>query len=189
MKTSLRFVAVLLFTLAFSLPSLAQGRDAQVTRFSDGGVTFQYPAKWTLSDKSTADTQHLVLELSGTAAQIMVLVERTPSTQPGQRTTVLRERTNTFADYMTKELEKTGTTVQRKDVTTEAGGVAAEGIQLRAAPGGQPGNIEVYSLVLGGRVVMLTLLRPDTDAQVAANAWDVVRASLRVGASTASASY
>ncbi len=185
MKISLRFVSVLLFALTVSLPLLAQGSDAQMARFSDGGVTFDYPAKWTLTDKSTADNQHLVLELKGTSAQIMVLVERTSSTQPGQRTTVLRAKTAAFADYMADELKKLNTTVERSEVTTEAGGVVAEGIRLRAAPGNQPGSIEVYSLVLGGRVVMLTLLGPDADAQAAAPAWASVRRSLRVSASSA----
>lgn len=186
MKTSRRFAASILLALFVSTSALAQGGATEMERFASGGVAFQYPAKWTLSDKSTTETQHLVLELKGTAAQIMVLVERTPSTQPGQRTAALRERTTKFADIMTTELEKTGSTVQRSEVTTEAGGVQAEGLRLRAAPGGQPGSVDVYSLVLGGRIVMLTLLHPDSDAQVAAPAWNAVRASLRVTVSTAS---
>jgi len=186
MKTSLRLAATILIAFVFFLPALAQGGgSAQMSRFAEGGVSFQYPSAWTISDKSTAQNQHLVLELKGTAAQIMVLVERTPSTQPGQRGEALRTRTNVFADLMTKELEKVGATVQRSEATTEAGGVQADGLRLRAAPGGQPGSVEVYSFVLGGRIVMLTLLRPDSQAQVAAPAWTAVRSSLRVGAGTA----
>ena len=186
MKTNRRFAASILLALFVSISVPAQAGRAEMQRFAGGGVAFQYPATWTLSDKSTEANQHLVLELKGTSAQIMVLVERTPSTQPGQRAGVLRTRTNMFADLMTKELEKTGTTVQRSEVTTEAGGIQADGLRLRAAPGGQPGSVEVYSLVLGGRIVMITLLRPDTDATAAAPAWVAVRSSLRVGASTAS---
>lgn len=188
MKTSLRFAALLLFALSVCLPALGQGSDVQMARFSNGGVAFEYPATWTLSDKSSAENQHLVLELKGTAAQIMVLVERSPSTQPGQRGTALRARTTAFADIMTKELEKLGATVERSEVTTDVGGVQAEGIRLRASPGNQPGSVEVYSFVLGGRIVMLTLLRPDTDAVAAAPAWAAVRKSLRVGESNASLS-
>jgi hypothetical protein len=157
-------------------------------RFSDGGVAFQYPATWTVSDKSTTESQHLVLELKGTAAQIMVLVERTPSTKPGERTAMLHARNTAFADLMTKELEKVGATVQRSEVTTDVGGATAEGIRLRAAPGNQPGSVEVYSFVLGGRIVMLTFLRADTEATAAEPAWTAMRSSLRVGASTASSS-
>lgn len=184
MKTSRRVAASILLALFVSVSALAQASSAQMERFASGGVAFQYPATWTLSDKSSTDNQHLVLELKGTAAQIMVLVERTPSTQPGQRAAVLRERTTKFADIMTTELEKTGSSVQRSEVTTEAGGVQADGLRLRAAPGGQPGSIDVYSLVLSGRIVMLTLLRPDSDATAATPAWNAVRMSLRVGAST-----
>lgn len=189
MKISKRHPAVILLMLLVSLPAFAQGGSTRLETFSDGGVTFKYPATWTLSDKSSADNQHLVLELKGTAAQIMVLVERTPSTKPGERTAVLTARTNAFADIMTKELEKIGATVTRSEVSTDVGGLQADGLRLRAAPGNQPGSVEVYSFVLGGRVVMLTLLRPDTDAQAAAPAWAAVRSSLRVGAgSTASTS-
>lgn len=188
MKTSQRVVATLLLALLVSMPAFAQGVGAQMQRFSSGGVSFQYPAVWTLSDKSNTDNQHLVLELKGTAAQIMVLVERTPSTQPGQRTAILSARSNAFADIMTKELEKMGATVQRSEVTTDVGGVPADGLRLRAAPGNQPGSVEVYSFVLGGRIVMLTLLRPDKDAQAVAPAWSAMRSSLRVGAGTTSAS-
>lgn len=185
MKTSLRFTAAILLALLVSSYALAQGGSPRLDRFSDGGVTFQYPSTWTLTDKSTADNQHLVLELKGTAVQIMVLVERVPSTQPGQRSAALRARTTAFADLMTKELEKTGSDVQRSEVSTEAGGVQAEGIRLRAAPGGEPGSIEVYSLVLGGRIVMLTMLRPDTNASLVTPAWAAVRSSLRVSESRA----
>src|SRR4051812_9902964 len=133
MKTSLRFGAAILSVILVSLPALAQGgASAQMSRFSDGGVAFQYPATWTLSDKSSTENQHLVLELKGTSAQIMVLVERTPSTKPGERTAALQARNTAFADLMTKELEKVGATVQRSDVTTDVGGVQAEGIRLRA---------------------------------------------------------
>lgn len=189
MKISLRLAVTILLSFLVSLPAaLAQGGSAQMERFSGGGVTFQYPVAWTLTDKSSTENHHLVLELKGTAAQIMVLVERTPSTQPGQRTAALQARTNTFADLMTKELEKVGATVVRSEVTTDVGGVAADGLRLRASPGNQPGSVEVYSFVLGGRIVMLTYLRPDTDAPKAAPAWTAVRSSLRVGASTASSS-
>lgn len=186
MKISQRIVAALLVALLVSLPALAQvGSAAQMERFSGGGVTFQYPARWTLTDKSSAQNQHLVLELKGTAAQIMVLVERTPSTRPGERASVLRTRSTTFADIMTKELEKLGATVERSEVSTNVGGVQADGLKLRASPGNQPGSVEVYSFVLGGRVVMLTLLRPDADALAASPAWSAVRSSLRVSESTA----
>src|SRR4051812_1673422 len=104
MNINLRLAAAILLVLFVSLPAFAQG--AQLARFSDGGVTFQYPSAWTLADKSNEGNQHLVLELKGTSAQIMVLVERSPSTQPGQRMEALRTRTTTFADIMTKELEK-----------------------------------------------------------------------------------
>jgi hypothetical protein len=187
MKTSLRLAVSILLTLSISAHLRAQGGNPQLERYSGGGVTFQYPSAWTLTDKSTSDNQHLVLEMKGTSAQIMVLVERVPSTQPGQRGAALRARTTKFADLMTDELKKTGSDVQRSETLTEAGGVQAEGIRLRAAPGGQPGSIEVYSFVLGGRIVMLTLLRPDTDASVATPAWAAVRSSLRVTESTASA--
>ena len=187
MKISQTIAAVILLALSVSLNAFAQTGSAAMQRFSSGGVAFQYPPAWTLSDKSTQDNHHLVLELKGTAAQIMILVERTPSTQPGQRAAVLRARSSTFADLMTKELEKVGATVQRSEVTTEAGGVLADGLRLRAAPGGAPGSVEVYSLVLGGRLVMITLLRPDSDAQAAAPAWAAVRTSLRVGANSGSA--
>lgn len=186
MKISLRFGATILLALFVALPAFAQVGSAQMSRFSDSGVTFQYPAAWTLTDKSTEENQHLVLELKGTAAQIMVLVERTPSTKPGERTAALRARSTAFADLMTKELEKVSDTVQRSEVTTDVGGVTAEGLKLRASPGNQPGSVEVYSFVLGGRIVMLTLLRPDTDATAAIPGWAAVRSSLRVGASTAS---
>jgi hypothetical protein len=84
MKISQRLAVTLILALVVSLPAFAQGgAAAQTARFSDGGVAFQYPSTWTLSDKSSAENQHLVLELKGTAAQIMVLVERTASTQPG----------------------------------------------------------------------------------------------------------
>jgi hypothetical protein len=188
MKISQRYAAAFLITLLICVPALAQGGEPRLERFSEGGLSFQYPTTWTLSDKSSAENQHLVLELKGTAAQIMVLVERTPSTKPGERGSALTARTNAFADIMTKELEKVGATVQRSEAATDVGGIKADGLRLRAVLSNQPGSVEVYSFVLGGRIVMLTLLRPDTDAQATAPAWAAVRSSLRVVTGTAAAS-
>src|SRR5437870_4752720 len=103
MKTSRRVAASILLALFIYIPVLAQGVNTEMTGFTNGGVAFRYPVNWTLSDKSTTDNQHFVLELKGTSAQIMVLVERTPSTQPGERTAALRERTTKFADIMTAQ--------------------------------------------------------------------------------------
>lgn len=184
-----QFGASTILALCLCLNALAQATGtAAVERFSKSGVTFQYPSAWTLTDKSTEDNQHLVLELKGTSAQIMVLVERTPSTQPGERAAAIRTRNAAFADLMTKELEKIGATVQRSEVSTEAGGVMADGLRLRANPGGAPGSVEVYSLVLNGRLVTLTLLRPDSDAPAATPGWNSVRTTLRVDSSAGQSS-
>lgn len=156
---------------------------AQAKQFVKDGVSFDYPGNWTLSDMSTPDMQHLVLTLDGTNAQIMVIIPRGKvEVKQGEETRkALAER---FLNGMTAEFEKDGTRVERSLQRITIAGRETEGARLRVAPRGRPGNVEAYSLLLGNRIVVLTLLRPDTDGPKAAVAWDTLRNSLKVEAST-----
>ena len=74
-KVSPLIFIVILFAAPARAP-YAQGAAAQGGRFSKEGLSFDYPAGWALSDRSTAAAQHLILSRPGNSAVLMVVAYR-----------------------------------------------------------------------------------------------------------------
>ena len=53
---------------------------------------------------------------------------------------------------------------------------------MRAVLNNEPGNAEIYSLQLGPRLVMLSLIGTDKEIAASAPAWLAIRRSLKVEA-------
>ena len=59
----------------------------------------------------------------------------------------------------------------------------APGVKLRAVLDNQPGNAEIYSLQLGSRLVVLSLIGTDREIAASAATWLAIRRSLKIAAS------
>lgn len=172
-----------LFALLCSLAA-AQNSAPQVKHFSDKGLSFDYPSDWTLTEQSQEGGQKFIVH-QGDGALIMVLSRFEQINSQEQLETARRDVADKFTDEMFGELKKRGE-VERKDSQAEVAGVQARGTRLRAVLAGEPGAIEVYSLLLGKRLVMVSIIGTDKESAVAASAWALVRSSLRVAADAAS---
>ena len=64
--------------------------------------------------------------------------------------------------------------------STDIGTTKAEGVNIKATLGGDPGAAKIYWALMGQRVVVLTFFGPDRDLKKNVMAWDRVRTSLQV---------
>jgi hypothetical protein len=143
-------------------------------------LTFDYPADMKLEDVSTENGQHLVLVQGNGGAQIMVISRYDKITTPAQLATARREVADAFVDNMSGELKKMDPKLTREPAQVEVAGTQATGVRLRAVLNNEPGSAEMYSLQLGHRLVLVTLIGSDKEIAASTNAWTTIRGSLKV---------
>jgi hypothetical protein len=187
MKTSRTLIHAHIIMLLLCLPAFAQVQSQEVTHFSKSGLVFDYPAAMKIEDMSTEGGQHLVLVQEGSGAQIMVISRFDKISSQEQLATAKRAVADAFADTMMKELQKLDPKVTRTTAQIEVAGAQATGVRLRAVLNNEPGSAEVYSLLLGKRLVIVTLIGSDKEIAAAAPAWATIRSSLKIEEGTPAA--
>ena len=163
--------------LLFFVTAVSQG---DTKHFAKDGLAFDYANGWSVTDESTSDAQQLTLNHADSDAQIRVFVHR------GKVDTAekLAKAKAAFIDPYVKSVNDTfvqmGAKPESKPSKTKIGEVEAEGVQLRASLGGEPGEADVYWLPLTNRVVVLTLFGPDAALKGAMPTWEMVRNTIKI---------
>jgi hypothetical protein len=185
MKTLIRAGGIIVLALVPTLAS-AQAPAPALNHFYKGGLSFDYPADVTCEDKTDSGGQHLVLTHAENGAQIMVMSRYDTIDTADQLAKARRDVFDFFVNAMIGEFEKEQAKVDRAERQLEVSGAQASGVRLRAVLGGEPGSAEVYSLVLGRRLVVISFIGSDKELEAAATAWGIVRRSLKVVQTAAS---
>ncbi|HYE15058.1 MAG TPA: TonB family protein [Pyrinomonadaceae bacterium] len=149
-------------------------------RYSQDGLSFDYPGGWALTDKSTPQAQHLVLARAGNSAVIMVIALRGVITSKEQLAAAREAVTKPYATTLAQQFgvkEVPANATQCQPLGKEG---LATGFKLSGTYGGQPSTGEIYSLMLGRRFVSVLYVRADEDDAQAAPAWKAVLDSLSV---------
>ena len=183
MKLSLRMIRCLFVLTLICLPVFAQQNEA-VTRFARDGLVFDYPATMKLEDLSNANGQHLVMLAGGTGAQIMIISRFDKITSAEQLAIARHDVADTFVENVGQELQKMDPKLTRGPAQIEIADSQAPGVRMRASLNNQPGGAEIYSILLGQRLVLVTLIGSDKEIAAAAKEWAMVRSSLQVGTGT-----
>lgn len=76
MKHIVTITSLLLVLALVCLPTNAQSLEGETRRYAKDGLAFQYPASWVLTDKSTAEAQHLMISREGSSAVVMIVALR-----------------------------------------------------------------------------------------------------------------
>lgn len=184
MKT-LSIVLVTIMALALGQLIFAQSPVAPapgVRHFAENGLSFDYPGGIELDDRSTASGQHLVIQ-SKDRAQIMILSRYAQITTAEELATARHEIVDSFIETIWQQIHEQDPNVSRSAAQIEVAGAQATGVRLRAVLGNEPGNAEIYSLQLGPRLVLLSLIGTDRQIAASAPAWLAIRRSLKIEAS------
>jgi len=177
-----RFAILIQFVVcaAFGLAAHAQTPAPELRHFAKSGLSFDYPADVTFEDQSEPGGQHLALTHAKNGALIMVMARYEIIDSPEQLAKARKEVFDYFVAAMVKEFERQKAQVEHLERQIEVGGAQASGVRLRAVLRGEPGNAEVYFLVLGRRLVLVTIIGSDKELAAAAAVWTTVRRSLKV---------
>ena len=180
MKLKRNWFLVSVILLCCSWSAAAQAPPAEGKQFVKDGLTFNYPSAWAFNDTSNADAQQLTFGRTDSEAQITVFVFRTPLTKPERIAEAKKVLVDKYIASTMKSFEQAGAHPQSTPATGEIAGVAAEGVKIKASLDGVPGVAEIYSAVVGQRLVVLTLLGPDRAVTKAAPAWDMIRGTIKI---------
>jgi hypothetical protein len=164
--------AVLLFVAG------VQTQTPDTKHFDKDGLSFDYPAKWQLSDQSTGQMQFLELTLGDIVIRVRSAREwlKTPEKEAHARKLFQDQYVSDFAT----QLEQAGMTPKRSPITTQIAGANAEGTRLRANLDGQPGGMDSYFRIISDRLVNLSIIASEKDIARSAPMWDLIRNSLKV---------
>ena len=176
-----------IFTIALLIVLTAVGVSAQKAgtdkQFVKDGLTFDYPAGWTLKDDSNGDAQNLTLARADSDVSVNVFVHR-GKTAPEK----LPEAKKAFIDpYIVargKQFVSMGAKPEQAPDSSDIAGVKADGVAITANLGGESGAAKIYWAIVGNRVVVLTFFGPDKQLKQHAGLWDLVRNSIKIEAPT-----
>ena len=144
-----------------------------------GGLSFDYPADWTLTDDTNDDAQQLTLAKENSDVQIRIFVHKGRIAQEK-----LPDAKKAFIDpYIAstvKQFVQMGAKPEQSPDTSEIGGMKADGVNISASLGGESGAAKIYWALVGQRVAVLTIFGPDKQTKQLAPAWDLIRNSIQV---------
>src|ERR1041384_1887770 len=184
MKSSRLALSVLMILVACVIA--AAQTDTDVKPFDKDGLSFSYPNGWALNDTSNADAQQLTVGRADSEAQITIFVYRPLLTTPEKIAEAKKVLVDKYIASTSSSFEQAGAHPQSSPVTSEIGGVASDGVKIRASLDGVPGAAEIHHAAVGQRVIggrrliFLTILGPDKADVKAAPAWDMIRTSLKI---------
>ena len=177
MKRTLLIIVCLLAPLAQIGGAAPQGGSHH---FSKEGLAFDYPVAWTIADTGDEKLQRLMLRREGASNIILVFAQREPITTPGQ---LYASRTRITMPYVTNIAHKLG--LSRPPTPNDSqcltiGGSNAVGFRMTGLLEGEPTTAEVYTVVLGQRLLHLVHVRSDKDEAAGAAAWKTLLETLKV---------
>lgn len=173
----------LLMTLALCQLAFAQTPAQDLKHFADKGLSFDYPAAIVVDDRSSPTGQHLVIESTG-KAQIMIVSRFAQINSAEDLAAARHEVVDSFIETMWQQIHEQDPNLSRAPAQIDVSGVQATGVRLRAVLNNEPGNAEVYSLQLGQRLVVLSIIGSDREIAASAPVWLATRRSLKVAANT-----
>jgi TonB family protein len=171
--------ALLIFVILFFMP-LPQGG---VGHFSKEGLAFDYPVAWKLEETGDAQLlQRLMLRHEGASNIIIVFAQRELVTNAAQ---LYASRIGVTMPYVENMAYKLG--LNRPPTLNDAqcmsvGGRPATGFRMTGQLAGEPTTAEVYTVVLGQRLLHLVHVRNNKDEAVGADAWKTLLDTLKVEA-------
>ena len=179
MKQPLILRLVLILALSSPLVS-AQSASSEMKPFEKDGLSFSYPSDWTLTDKSNAQAQHLILSQSRSSVLIMVIAYRELMPSREQFQIALDNVTNPYIDSIARNFAASGKAVERDYPCLEMAGKKVSGVRIRGLYQNEPSAGAVYALAKARRFVNLVYIRADKDAPRGDIAWEAVHRTLKI---------
>ncbi|HYH85968.1 MAG TPA: hypothetical protein VEX60_10990, partial [Pyrinomonadaceae bacterium] len=170
----------LVLALLLCAQASAQSPAGATVHFAKDGLSFDYPAGWTLTDKSSATAQEIVLAFPGSSAVIQVVAFR-ELMQSAEQARATRE--SVTIPYAMKLATQFGSPLSQLSESADClpvGKRLASGFKLTGQLDKQPITGYVYTIVLGQRFLNFTYIRADKDDARGAEGWKMLLDTLKV---------
>ena len=164
--------------LLLNLSVYTQSPGPDLNQFSTHGISFEYPAGYSVTDESTAEAHRFILTRKGSSVQLTIFAMRR-MVLPNEMPAAIEN----FKEPIVKNVETTLGLINssgRTSIQYQLGSREVEGVQLRSLSKARTG--EVIWLRLNSRLVALSFVRSDADEAVESRLWETVRSSLKVEA-------
>ena len=175
MKLTFKLMPIVVLSCVFA--SAQTTPEAQ--HFAKFGVGFDYPKGWVLQESDGTDALDLKLSRPDNDMLIQVFIHK-GSTKPEGLLEAKKRFIDAYINATVKQFSDMGATPKQSPDSAEIGGVKADGVNISASLGGESGAAKIYWVLLGDRVIVLTLFGPDRDTKKFAPAWDLVRTTLKL---------
>jgi hypothetical protein len=174
----MKLIKILIGCGALLFVASVQPQTPDTKHFDKDGLSFDYPAKWQMSDQSTQQMQLVELTQGDVVIRVRSPREwlKTPEKEAHAKKLFQEQYVTDFAT----QLEQAGMTPKRSPVTTQIAGTDAEGTRLRANLDGQPGGMDSYFRIISDRLVNLSIIASEKDIAKSAPVWDTIRNSMKV---------
>ncbi|MBV9927773.1 MAG: energy transducer TonB [Acidobacteria bacterium] len=171
--------ALLIFVIFLATPAAPQGAGG---RYAKDGLAFDYAAGWTLADTGDAEMQRLMLRRDGASNIIFVFAQRRLITTAME---LYGARSTVTMPYVTNIANKLGLSYPpstRDAQCIQVDGRTALGFRMSGMLEGAPTTAEVYTVLLGQRLLHLVHVRAERDEAAGAAAWKTLTDTLKVDA-------
>ncbi len=177
-RLRLAFTFCLLF---FCLTAFSQISEKDLKAFDEAGLQFNYPATWALTDKSSLETQHLLLSPPNSNVLIIIITPKSPMSNKEVFRKVQQKTTDDYHKAIARSLNVTENSGSQESLCTEISSKLVTGLKFNGTYKNEPAKGEVYPFSIGHRFLTLVYLRSDKEGQKADNGWQAVIKSLKIG--------
>jgi len=172
-------IAVSLIISLLSLGIYAQTAESGLNHFATDGISFDYPAGYSVTDESTEEAQQFVVTRKGSSVQLTLVVMRRiiernemPAALDNFKEPIIKQ-----AAIALGQANAAG----RTPVQTEFGARPADGVRLQSS-GSRKRIADVVWLRWNFHLVGATFIRSAIDEPVELRLWQTVRSSLKIDA-------
>ena len=159
--------AIAMMICLLSLTVYAQSPDPELNHFATPGISFDYPAGYSVSDESTSEAQQFVITRKGSSVQL-TLVVLWRLVLPNELTTATENLTDPLVNKVALTLGRANSP-ERTSIKTSVGPKQADGIRLQSS-GHTKRTGEVIWLRLNYRLIAMAFVRSDVDEAVESQA-------------------
>ncbi len=171
--------ALSIFVISLAALFVPQGGGGH---YSKDGLAFDHPAGWKLADTSDAELQRVVLTRAGGSNIIVVFAHRKPVKTAAELYLSRNSVTMPYVENIAHKLGLSNPPSPDESRCVAVGGRNAVGFRMTGQLEGQPTTAEVYTIVLGQRLIHLVNVRADRDEAAGSAAWKTLLDTLKVEA-------
>ena len=175
-------ISTLLLLFIFLHSSLAQTANSNLKTFDQDGLKFAYPPDWALTDRSTPETQHLMLSKTNSQILFVIVSPRVALINSEQFWRIRDSVDQKFFTAIEKGLTGSEGAIP-ENPCLDFNGRLVPGKKYKGPYRDQPSIGEIYPFALGNRLLGLVYLRAEKDESIADPVWKDLLRSLHLAGS------